>query len=260
MARAQNDPAQIVRFLTAIVHLQRDLPDRHSQVIAHLDECLALLRDVDDPSSLAFILQQYGMVEAAAKEYSSAQDYFRRMLEIHRSTGNKLGLAWGLSLLAEAAWFQGDLSGAQDQYEHAHALFVEQDNVDGAMIVLHHLGQIARQQGRFGDAVTFYCSSLSSAATLNNRHMMARCLAGLGGTELERTHIEHAALLISAAHRLFDSLPPFLAPYDLDELERQTARVRADNQSPAVSAAWEMGQTTSTKQVVFATLMKMGGT
>ena len=184
LARAQNDPAQIVRFLTAIVHLQRDRPDLRSQVIAHLDECLALLREVDDPEALAFVLQQYGMVEAAVEDYPSAQDYYRKMLEVHRSTGNKLGLAWGLSLVAEAAWFQGDLTGAQQQYERAHALFVEQDNVDGAMIVLHHLGQIARQQGRYSDAVSFYCRSLNSASMLNNRYMIARCLAGLGGTEI----------------------------------------------------------------------------
>ncbi len=257
LARAQNDHAQIVRFLTAIVHLQRDLPDLRSQVIAYLDECLDLLRELDDTESLVFVLQQYGIISAVAKDYLSAQNYYRKMLEIHRSTGNKLGLAWALSLLAEAAWFQRDLSGAQQQYERAYILFVEQDNVDGAMIILHHLGQIARQQGRIDDAVSFYCSSLNSAATLNNRHMVARCLAGLGGTEIERTNIEQAAFLISAAHRQFDTLPPFLAPYDLAELEHHTARVRADIHVPAVSAAWDMGQITPTEQVVFATLMKM---
>ena len=221
LARSVQNEANIVLFLAGLAHQQRDLPEQRQQVSAYLEECLALLHSQSDPHVQAFVLQQYGALEVAQQRYASAVHYYAQMLALYREIGDKLGLAWGLELLAEAAWFQRKLDTAQKYHDEAFLIFTELDNADGIMIVLHHLGQVARRQGRLTAAISFYTQSLADARTLDNRKMKARCLAGLGGVALLQSDYEQAGRYMFAAKREFDALPPFLAPIDAQEFQMQ---------------------------------------
>jgi predicted ATPase len=258
LARERGDSSRIVRFLTALVHIQRDRLDQRTTVAGYLDECLLRLQHLDDPEALAFVMQQYGALETAAEQYAAAADYYRRIVAIFRPLRDKAGLAWALELLAENAWFQGDLALAQQHYAEAYALFVELDNPDGVMITLHHLAQVARRTGRCDEAQAHYCRSLRRAVALKNPHMTARNLAGLGAIAMTCARHEDAALLLSAAKQQFAALPLFLAPFDQREFTSQTDTMQKMITTPSITAAWEIGQTTPPEQVALATLLKLG--
>ena len=242
LARTQQDETFIVRFLVAIVHVQHNRPECQAWVAAALQECLQRLAGLDEPELRAFVLQQYGALEVAAGRYAAAERHYQPMLEIYRMLDNKKKLAWGLELVGEVAWFQGNLPVAQQHYEAAHALFAQLDNPDGLMIILHHLAQVARQQGRLADAEALYSQSLGYAHTLQNLHMTARCLAGLGGVALLAGEAERAALFTSAAQTQFDTLPPFLAPVDCEEFLAQVSAIQEQDGHPAVAVAGMQGQ------------------
>ncbi len=84
----------------------------------------------------------------------------------------------------------------------------------------HHLGQVARRLNDIARASELYTESLRMAREFSNQHMVARCLAGLAGVALMQSQAHRAAGLLGAAFRLFDTLPPFLAPGDRAEYEQ----------------------------------------
>ncbi len=258
LARRRGDSRQIVQFLAALVHSQRDLPDQRTILAGYLDECLLHLQDFDDPEALAFVMQQYGALETAAEHYATAADYYRRMVAIVRPLRDRAGLAWALELVGESAWLQGDFLTARQHFEEAYALFIELDQPDGVMITLHHLGQVARRTGRCDEAQTYLCRSLRQAVARRNRHMTVRNLAGLGAVALAYARHEEAALLLSAAQHQLATLPPFLAPVDQWEFMSQTEALQNLVATPSITAAWEIGQTTPLEQVALATLLKLG--
>ena len=57
--------------------------------------------------------------------------------------------------------------------------------------------------------------------------MVGRCLAGLGGVALGHGLFERAARLLGAAQKLFDALPPFLAPGDRENYDRCSAEIHS---------------------------------
>ncbi|MEZ4621051.1 MAG: tetratricopeptide repeat protein [Caldilineaceae bacterium] len=251
LARAENQTSSIIQFLAALAHTQRDRPERHTQVAAYLAEALRLLKTWDDPETLAFVLQQAGGVAVAAEQYDVAGAHYAQMVTIYRRIGNKLGLGWALALVGEVAWFQDDSVTAETQYLEAHAIFYALENLDGIMIMLHHLGQTARRQGRLDEARHYYQQSLLVAEQLHNRHMRARGLAGLSYVALAQGDVAQAAALAGAAQQLFDTLPPFLAIPDQHEFSVLVATIRRDP-TPAVAAAWAegllLGETSSHKR------------
>ena len=256
LARSAQNGEQIIHFLVALVHLQRDRPEHQQQITAYLEECLHLLHTQPNPQVQAFVLQQYGALEVAQQRYARATQYYEQMLRIYRKIGDKLGRAWGLELLAEAAWFQENFDTAQNYHEEAYRLFTEIDNPDGIMTVLHHLGQIARRQGRLSDANSFYTQSLGYAKMLKNRHLIARCLAGLGGVALLQSDYKQAARYMYSAKREFDALPPFLAPIDQDEFQKQYDKTIAHLDTSEQGTSWKEKNILSTEQLVSITLLQ----
>ena len=74
----------------------------------------------------------------------------------------------------------------------------------------YHLAQIERREGKWEAATDCYQQSLHLFVTLENRHMIARCLAGLGGVALAQAQWERAGQLLGTAQQLFAALPSFL--------------------------------------------------
>jgi tetratricopeptide (TPR) repeat protein len=220
LARSTHDRSYTVHFLAALAHTRRDRVEMRAPVTADLDEALRLLDDLDEPETLAFVLQQYGGLAVAAGDYAAAIQRYERVLSLYRQLGNRLGTAWALSLVGEVAWFREEWATAARHHAEAHALFVEIENPDGIMIALHHRGQCARRLGQLANAAALYRQSIQVAETLNNRHMQARGLAGLGYVALAQGNLTQAASLARAAKEIFDQLPSFLAPPDQQEFLR----------------------------------------
>ena len=174
-------------------------------------------------------------------DYAAAEAHFRAVLAYWRPVEAKLSIAWAAALVGEAVALQGDLTTAAACYAEAYTIFLEMGNKDGQTIVLYHQGEVARRCGEYAKAHQLYQASLTLSRTLQNRHITARCLAGLGGVALASGEATEAATLLSSAQQIFAELPPFLTPADqaiVDQLIEQTHRALGESNW---AAAWQAG-------------------
>lgn len=244
LQRQLNDQREIAETLLSLAHIALHRPEYAGRVQTYLVESLDIYRRLNDREGIANILQQQGEVETAAGNYATATMHFREALTIRRAMGAKLHIAWTHALIGEAAWLQQDLVTAATCFDEAYQLFVELGNKDGCAILLHHRGQVARRRGELINAQQWYGESMALSYILQNRHMMARCSAGLAAVALARDDYQRALLLLGAAQQLFDQLPPFLAPADEEEYQgylRQARRTMTQGESEW-RRLWEQGR------------------
>lgn len=218
--RQLDDQAGVASLLLCLVHVLRSEPERRTEVQAYLTESLALLRELEQPEELVWALQQEGELAMTVGNYTGAEQHFRTVLAHWRQMDAKLNIAWSVALLGEAVILQDDLATAEQCYAEAHQIFTELGNKDGMAIVRYHLGEVARRQGNLPKASRYYQESITHCQALQNRHITARSLAGLGGVALAAGQTTIAATLLGAAQRLFAELPPFLTPADQGEFTR----------------------------------------
>ncbi|MCB0108712.1 MAG: hypothetical protein KDE53_22480, partial [Caldilineaceae bacterium] len=216
--RTLADPAGVADLLVCLVHFLGGVPEHRQDVQAYLAESLAIYQTLDHVEGIVHVLQQQGELEMAAGNYAVAQQHFADALQRWRALGVKWQIGWALALTGEAAWLQQDLATADRCYQEAYTIFVTLGNQDGIMILHHHLAQVARRRGEMTKAQAGYLESLSLSRTLDNQHMVARALIGLGGVALHAGSTHLAVRLFGAAQAFLDQLPPFLSPVDAAEL------------------------------------------
>jgi predicted ATPase/transcriptional regulator with XRE-family HTH domain len=223
--RAQEDQLQVANVLVALAHLPNQQAASLAAHDAYLAESLAIYRQLGHTSGIANVLHRQGMSLSMAGDYGRAVARLREALAIHTEAGARRDMAWALEALGEAEWLQRELVPARDHLSAARQLFDEMGDTWGLALTLHHLAQIERVEGHLAQARQRYAQSLRLFQTLKNRHMIARCLAGLGGVALGEQDARHAARYLAAADAILTTLPPFLAPGDAAEYEGMIEQV-----------------------------------
>lgn len=241
LARALDRKAKIASALTALSHVLIGDPHAATQVYAYVAESLALARTVGEPGALAFVLRQKAELETLAGDYRAATLLLSEALALHQAVDSKREIAWTLNGLGEAAWLQGQGPVARNYLTEAHTRFLALGEKDGVMITLHHLGQVERTAGNGAAAAAYYTQSLTMALELENRHMMARGLAGLGGVALAQLQYAPAVQLLAAAQTIFATLAPFLAPADQAEYAHMVATARTGLGETNFETVWTLG-------------------
>ncbi|MCX6046281.1 MAG: tetratricopeptide repeat protein [Chloroflexi bacterium] len=248
--RALDDKAKIANLLISVVYARGPQAMGYAQVDAYLSESLALLREVGQVDGIIYALHTQGTVAIEFGHYATAITLLTEGLTLARTFDTKHALATVLMGLGEAVRYQGDGQSAQQHFHEAYQLFQQFGDKDGVMITLHHLGQVEHDQGHEQAATAYFVQSLTLCQELGNKHMTARCLAGLGSVALAYAQLARAASLLAAAQRILDTLPPFLAPADLEELVQVVANIRAACGEADFTAAWAQGVAMTTEQAV----------
>ena len=238
--RQAGDQRSAATILTELAHIVHQPGVNDEQVSRSLDEGMTILRALGWTQGIAHALFERGTLEVRLGRLDRAQPYFVEALTLYQQLGQPHLAAWAQASLGEVAWLRGDLATAEAHYTLALNEFAGSQDRSAILIVTHHLGQIARRLNDIARAGQLYSQSLRMARELNNQHMVARCLAGLAGVALLQSHPEKAARLLGAAFRLFDALPPFLAPADRAEYEQFVCQARAAL-GDAFDAAWAEG-------------------
>lgn len=136
----------------------------------------------------------------------------------------------------------GNFALAEEEWQTALRLHREVGNGGGAAFVLHHLARLRRREGRLSEAMDLLVEALGAFRRLDKDDMAARCIAAIGGLALERGQLDQAATLLSAAQHYFAERPPFLAPADIAEYDRDIAACRAQLGDETFAVAWTAGQ------------------
>ena len=238
--REAGDQRSTATILTELAHIVHQPGINDEQVIHSLDDALTLLRALGWTEGIAHALFERGSLETRLGRGEAAHPYFLEALALYQQLGSAHLAAWAQASLGEVAWLRGDLAAAEAHYTLALSEFAASQDRSAILIVTHHLGQIARRLNDVARADQLYSQSLRMARELSNQHMVARCLAGLAGVALMESEARRAAGLLGAAFRLFEALPPFLAPADRAEYERFVCQARAAL-GDTFDAAWTEG-------------------
>jgi len=248
--RTVGDKEGIAHVLLCLVHVMNGQPEYHTQLQAYLAESLALLRELDQPEDVVRALQQQGELALSLGNYAAAEAHFREALVYWRQVNSRLNIAWSVALVGEAAALQDDLGTAELCYAEAYQIFTELGNKDGCANVRYHMAEVARRQGRAAEARQLYRESIDLCWALQNRHVAARCLAGMGSMDLMLGNTIVGATLLCAAQTIFSGLPPFLPPADQQAFTASLAAARQALDETTFAQCLRAGQVSTLDDVV----------
>ncbi|MCE7986858.1 MAG: XRE family transcriptional regulator [Caldilinea sp. CFX5] len=248
--RQLGNQSRVADLLLCLARVMIGQPAYSDEMANALNESLTLYRSLGETEGASQVLQLQGEMEMLVGHYAVAEAHFREVLALWRGLDDRLHVAWAVALVGEAAWVQNHLADARICYDEAYQIFAELGNKEGCAILRHHQGQVARRQGAFAIAQERYQEALILSQSLQNQHMVARSLAGLGGVALALGEAERATTLLSAAQARFAQLAPFLPPADETEFNGLIETAQQTLPQEKYAAAWQAGQPMTTAEVV----------
>ncbi|WP_439185590.1 tetratricopeptide repeat-containing sensor histidine kinase [Carboxylicivirga taeanensis] len=114
-------------------------------------------------SELIRLLDQIGQIWFYQKEYDTALIYFTRMQQMLEERGDRQNVSILLSNIANAYFFKGDLEQAQNYYQEALQMQIEQNGHWEAAMSLMRMGMIEARKTNYRTAIRSYNRSVELA-------------------------------------------------------------------------------------------------
>ncbi len=180
--REIGDKAGMSTTLINLAGLMNETLGRPDDALPLLREALQLRRDAGNPAGEAMVLNNIGNVYLAKGDYSEAQTYFERTLELREKANVRpKDLADTLHNLGETLSKEGRYDQALAQYLRAIDLRRNSGDKRGAAIESYSMGTVFDAQGRYGAAVKAKEEALQSFRELNQKDAwLAEILGGYG--------------------------------------------------------------------------------
>jgi len=154
---------------------------RPDQALPLYREALALSREAGDRSGEALVLNNIGAAYNAKGDFSEAQTYFERALDIREQTKAPQDIANTLHNLGESLKSMGKYDQALSRYLRALDQWRAGGNARQAAEESYSIGMIFDYQGRYGAAVRSKSEALQTFRDLKLRdYWLSEILGGLG--------------------------------------------------------------------------------
>jgi tetratricopeptide (TPR) repeat protein len=153
---------------------------RYAPAAEHLEQALALFRQLGDGSGEARALGNLGVVHTATGQHETSAEHHRQALARFIELGDRVGEANTLTNLGDVYVRLGRHALAVDHQRRALTLFRELQHRGGEATALTNLGDVHVGLGRHAAAVTFYEQALALFGDLGERYGEACTLNGLG--------------------------------------------------------------------------------
>ena len=119
-----------------------------------------------------------------------------------RELGQPYGISQALNYLGDIARLQGDYTAAATWYAESLALLRRSTIKGGIPSVLHNMGYVLLAQDQIQRAAAFFAEGLTLQQENGDQQGIAECLAGLAAVAANRQQSERAARLFGAAEAL----------------------------------------------------------
>jgi predicted ATPase/transcriptional regulator with XRE-family HTH domain len=193
---------------------------------AYIEEGIVLCRQLNDSHGLAQALINLSTFNAQTGDYATALRVIDEAAQVAAADELRPDRAWIDAAWSELTMVAGeDMAGVAERLRRAFAYFEEAGYGEGMFIVRHHLGELARRQGRWEDAMCEFAASHRDAAAAGDPRMTARALAGMGRVALATGRRAEAACLLDEAGRGLAALPAFLPPRIAEEYRQAVEAV-----------------------------------
>ena len=181
LQREIGDKAGMSMTLINLAGLMNETLGRPDDALPLLREALQLRRDAGNPAGEAMVLNNIGNVYLAKGDYSEAQTYFERTLEL-REKANVRPRTWPTrsTISARRCRRKGDTT-RRSRNTCAHRFATQPGDKRGAAIESYSMGTVFDAQGRYGAAVKAKEEALQMFRELKQQDSwLAEILSGYG--------------------------------------------------------------------------------
>jgi tetratricopeptide (TPR) repeat protein len=159
---------------------------------------------------VAQCLNNLGHVALGRGDYAVARSHYQESLAICREIQSPSDLAWTLSNLADVARQESQAEEARSLYAQSFALFRDAQDQPGMASCMADLGNLSVLNQNYREAAQFYQESLVIFGDLGDLRGILRVLEGFAGLASAQTRYKDALRLVgttAALHRLLGVRP-----------------------------------------------------
>jgi predicted ATPase/DNA-binding CsgD family transcriptional regulator len=172
----------------------------YSTAFALEEQLIQLLRETpEDPFFLGMALLAHGSVAIELGDYDTARITLDESLAIAREAGDTFRIAHGLNAIGDLARCQQLYEDALISYETSAALLREVDAQHDLASVLQNLGHTCLHLGDIERAQTLFVESMAAHQDVQNKPGIAECLIGFAAIALLRGMPAAGARLLGAS-------------------------------------------------------------
>ena len=139
-----------------------------------------ILTEVKAYRELAFCWLHLGWAYQREKDFTSAQNFSQKSLELFHSIGDILGQSYALTLSGSINNRQGNNLGAKIFFDQALTLCRQSGNQNLLITILNRLGDLACYEGHYEYAIELFEECLRISTNLNDTYNQAILLNNLG--------------------------------------------------------------------------------
>jgi tetratricopeptide (TPR) repeat protein len=160
---------------------------------ACLSESIPYTRQVGDRLNLAYALSILGLETEMREGFTKARALYAESIALFRALKDHWGLGFALFLDGMAAYWQGDYAAVRAAYEESIVSFQTVGDKWRAAGPLGRLGDLAMRQGNVAEASRLYTDSLALFREAKDKSGIATVLTPLGTLALMNGDLDQAA-------------------------------------------------------------------
>jgi non-specific serine/threonine protein kinase len=218
--------------------------------VAFLNESLALYRNLQDKSGIAWQLGWLGWVSVAQGDLSSATTFAKQALGLQKELGDSLGAAVALVSLGEAEYLQGEFTKAESAFEESLSLVRDIGNLYVVGRRLIRLGQTACSLADLQRAAALTKEGLVTCVENGDKSGATMALAALASIASAKGDFERVARLLGSVEALREVYGTAMWYVDRVEYERCVEVLRTQLDETTKTAMWNEGRSMNLDQAV----------
>lgn len=215
---------------------------RFDEALAHLQDSLAIGRELGDRQQVAASLQPLGIVLTAKGDLAAARSCYEEAIVLAHEIGEKWKIATALNNRAQLHRLEGELDAAQRLFEGALALFRQLGDQESTAITLLNLAMIGIYSGAVDDARAMLLETLKIIDATGSKWASQSVFEASAGLAARTGDWRQAARLFGAAESLAAATGYQRDPADEAFLAPLIATAKATARGGQFEAAEEAGR------------------
>ena len=172
---------------------------RYPEARLHLEESLAIAREIDDPERVAAVLQPLGMASLGVGDFVTARARLQEALALAEAIGKRREIAAAQTALAQLHRAEGRLDAAESLNEQALSTCRELEDRESIAIGLLNLAMVAIVRGDRGRARERLLQGMAIAHEIGSRPAGQSAIDACAGLAAAASQWSRAARLFGAA-------------------------------------------------------------
>ncbi len=215
---------------------------RYAEAQAHLEESLAIAREIGDKRVIAAALQPLGLACLGQGDTAAARTHLHEALVMARELGNPREIAAALNVLAQLLRTEGELDAAEPLYEQGLALARELQDRESIAIGLLNLAMVSIDRASRDRARPMLLEAAAIADEIGSKRTGQCVLEVSAGLAASRKDWESAARFYGAAEATAGQTGLQRDPADEAFLAPRIAAARKALAAPKFAAAESAGR------------------